>query len=323
MRKGVRSWIRRICKLAAVVAVAFWIGRQFILDLQDPRMELLTVRPLWLGLSALLYLIGLGFSAIYWYRLLWVFSQRPQLSIALRAHYISQFGKYIPGKLWVPIMRSALVAGPQVCLAVAFIATFYEVLTTMAAGVLLAAVVLAVDAFDVFGEMPTLLLIGSGPLAIFALLLFPIVLNRVVRRIGRRYEPVASLHLPTLRLSTLLEGLAITSFVWVSFGLSLWAMIQSVLKEAPPLDISSWAHYSAVMAIATVAGFLVVAVPAGLGVREWVVDRLLGPDLASIGVTAPVPGTTLIVLLLRITWTAGEVVVGAAFYWFPGLGRRF
>ena len=48
-------------------------------------------------------------------------------------------GKYLPGKAWALVLRATLIRGPEVRLSVAGLSSFYEVLTTMAAGVLLAA----------------------------------------------------------------------------------------------------------------------------------------------------------------------------------------
>src|SRR5262249_33775999 len=121
------------------------VGWQFWRDLHHEGLQALSVDPGWLVTSALLYLAGMGFSAWFWYRLLVTFGERPVLLAAVRAYYLSQLGKYLPGKAWALMMRGALVQGPDCKLGVALIATFYEVLTMMASGALIAAVLFVID----------------------------------------------------------------------------------------------------------------------------------------------------------------------------------
>src|SRR5262249_52896602 len=59
------------------------------------------------------------------------------------AYYIGHMGKYLPGKAWALFLRAALVRGPGVSPLLATATAFYEVLVTMSAGALLAAVFFA------------------------------------------------------------------------------------------------------------------------------------------------------------------------------------
>src|SRR5262249_42215369 len=105
-------------------------------------------RPGWLVASGILYLLGLAFAASYWYRLLRDLDQRPSVLAAFRAHYVGQMGKYLPGKAWALILRSSIVRGPRVRIGIAVMTSFYEVLTTMATGALLALVFFFVQVPD-------------------------------------------------------------------------------------------------------------------------------------------------------------------------------
>ena len=85
-----------------------------------------------------------------------------------------------------------------------------------------------------------------------------------------------------------MEGLVTTRAVWICFGFSLWAMIQGS-AAVQPLTVELWAMYTAIIALACVGGFVAVVVPGGLGVSEWVLDRLLAPELAATAVVAANP----------------------------------
>jgi uncharacterized membrane protein YbhN (UPF0104 family) len=128
-------------KVLLGLAIVVIIGRRFYLDLRDhPDLWQQPLRPGWLVLSGLLYLIGLAFSALCWHRLLLVLGQRVPFLVALRAYYIGHMGKYLPGKAWAVFLRASLVRGRGATPVLATVTGFYEVLVTMSAGALVAAV---------------------------------------------------------------------------------------------------------------------------------------------------------------------------------------
>jgi uncharacterized membrane protein YbhN (UPF0104 family) len=208
MRGKLRRWwplVKALLGLAILVAV----GRRFALDLQRPELWERPLRPGWLVLSGALYLLGMGLWAGYWRRLLGHLGARPPLGRALRAYYLGQLGKYLPGKAWAVLLRGELARGPaqpggEVGLGLALLTAFYEVLTTMTSGALVAAVLfglLGADAEAGLGgaalrqllrlEVPPGGVLGRGPATALALLLaaatglplLPPLFNRVARRL--------------------------------------------------------------------------------------------------------------------------------------------
>jgi glycosyltransferase 2 family protein len=317
MNERLRRWAWPLVKALLAVAIVGAVGWQFWGDLHREQLQQLSLQVPWLVLSALLYLAGLGFAAWYWYRLLVVFGERPALPAALRAYYLSQLGKYLPGKAWALMMRGTLICGPDVKLGVALIATFYEVLTMMAAGALLAAVLLALDPPALLSATVDPHWLGLFLAAVCGIPLLPAVFNRLVARLAKRFQRVESFRLPHLRALTLMEGLATTGVGWCLFGVSLWAMVHALLPDAPPLTWVVGGRYIAIQALAWVAGFVAVFVPGGFGVREWVLKELLGPELAGQGAAKVI----VIVLLVRLTGMAAELVVAAVIWWLPGPRR--
>jgi len=167
--------------------------------------------------------------------------------MVLRGYYIGHLGKYLPGKAWALLLRAAQVRPAGVSLGLATLTAFYEVLTTMAAGSLLAACL-----FAVFGEgagpglttdaLHSLLWleappegVGRGTAVMLALLLasatglplLPALFNRVAQRLtlpGREEgAPV-----PRIGLGQLAEGLVLTSVGWALLGLALLAALEGV-----------------------------------------------------------------------------------------------
>jgi uncharacterized membrane protein YbhN (UPF0104 family) len=301
------SWKRRawpILKALLAVAILLMVGRQFYNDLRDPKIAQIELRPGWLVLSGGLYLLGLGMSAAYWYHLLGVFGDQPSLGTALRAYFIGHLGKYVPGKAWALLLRANLISGPEVRLGIAILSSFYEVLTTMAGGALVAALVF----IFLPPEVPYLhwnpLLTGLVLLGLCGVPLLPGVFNHLVARLAARIQHVDNLRLPRLRFGTLLTGLAATSVGWALLGLGTWALWQGVLPEAPPLSAATWARFTAALSLAYVAGFLILVAPGGVGVREYFLLHLLAFTGAETFVAAAV-------LLLRLVWTSAELVLAA------------
>lgn len=300
-----RRWWKTLLKAGLALAILVFVGRQFYRDLQRPELAELTWRPGWLALSALCYLAGLGFSWWFWQRLLNHCGARPTLFTSFRAYYIGHLGKYVPGKAWALLLRGTLVQGPCVRLGTAILTAFYEVLTTMAAGALIAAVVFALEPPRVADLAWPPWLTGVLLLGLIGVPLLPMVFNFLVARLAAKLPSVQALDLPRLRLSTLLEGLGLTLLGWGLLGLGLWAMLQAALPDPPPLTAAIWLQVTAALALSYVAGFLALVMPGGVGVREFFLLQLLawaGPQ----GLIA------VAVLLTRLTWTAGELLLAAA-----------
>lgn len=332
-------------RAAFVVAVLAAVGWRFASDLRHPGLWERSFRPGWLAVAAVLYLLGLGCCPAFWFYLLRVLGQTPTVAGILRGYYIGLLGKYLPGKAWALFMRAALVRGPGVRLSVAVYTSFYEVLTTMSAGVLLAAgIFLALLPPTPPGagrpllryllgrgaaspEPPSrdgLVALAAGLLLAVGLPLIPGIFNRVVRGIAAfRRATSEGTPLPHVPARALPVGLAVAAVGWLLLGASLWAVIQSVLDRPEPWDVRLSLRYTGIVGIAYVAGFIILLVPSGLGVREFLLTVLLVPELARFvePEEAARPVAVLSVLILRLVWTGAEVLMAAAVYWLPDAGN--
>jgi glycosyltransferase 2 family protein len=298
--------------LAAVIIAA--VGRRFYLDLQDIDIDALALRPAWLMLSGSLYIAGLGFSAALWRRLLCAFGQRPGLFATVRAYYVGQLGKYVPGKAWALLLRSALLRGPEVHMGIAAITGFYEVLTSMGAGLLVAICISIFEPPAIPGLKWKPIYSGLLLLSLLGLPLVPAIFNRLVSRMAVRFRALDVPEFSSLRTSMLAEGLLLTSTGWLFMGGGLWASLQAVLPEPPGFTPELGLRCVAALSLAYVAGFLAVVLPGGIGVREVVLRELL------IGL-APPAHITLGVLVLRLIWTVADVLMAGVLYVLPLLPK--
>jgi hypothetical protein len=331
-----------VFKVVFRVAILVMIGRLFWRDLRNPDLWQHSIEWRWLVLSGMLYILGLGFSVVYWYRLLWSLGQRPGFAIAARAHYIGQLGKYLPGKAWALFLRANLARGPHVSLSVAILTSFYEVFVVMAAGALLSVVIFGLQAtndsvlvdWQALRQLLTLQPSASpvfdhkavAVLAVLMLLvvgipILPAVFNRLVKRLVPKWAEVDDAPVPRIQLTTVVQGLALGSGCWILFGASLWAVVRALVGESLSLTLDVWEHFTAYIALAYVAGFLIIIVPSGLGVREFFLTLFLVPEMLHLEAGSDIDSARrtalLAVVVLRLVWTALELVVVGFFYLLP------
>jgi glycosyltransferase 2 family protein len=329
------SKLRRVWPIVKAIlwlVILYLIGRQFARDLQRPELAQRPMHAGWLLFSGLLYILGLALSALYWDRLLGHLGARPPLGAALRAYYIGHLGKYLPGKAWALFLRSSLVRGHGVSIGLAALTSFYEVLTTMAAGVLVSAVLFAVLGTDAGAglnaetlrdllwlqqpgegglQRPVVVLMASLLFVAIVVPLHPSIFNRLAHRMSLPFRERDAAQLPHIRFIYLLEGLAIIAIGWLLLGASFAAALRGIVgAEWPLFDVRS-ARLPAIMGLSYVIGFVVLIAPGGLGVREFLLTLLLTPELVGVqgmGIEDARATVVLAVLVLRLVWTAAELL---------------
>jgi hypothetical protein len=341
MRSNSRRWLPW-SKALITTAILGFIGRQFYRDLSSESGRELWTRSFgfgWLAMAGVVYLAGLACSLAFWCRLLRRLKQHPSILSATRAYYIGQLGKYLPGKAWALFLRVALVRSPCVRGSVALAASFYEVLTTMASGAVLAAVVFATSGGRAGGDSRALwqlirleepsepgvsggafLSLSLGLALLLGMLVLPPVFNRLVRRVASPFDlgPDA---VPPIGWAGLLQGLLLTSACWFFFGLSLFAVLRGIGGEAVTWSWQSWWKDAGGTALAYVSGFVILLIPSGLGIREFFLRLFLIQTITSrMPMTEDAARATasLAVLVLRLVWTSAEVAIAALLYCLPG-----
>ena len=312
-----RLWA--VVKALVVAAVVIAVGWQFasILDKPDLWSHPPQPQPGWLAAAAALYLVGLGYSALFWYILLRARGQRPGVPATLRAFYVGQLGRYVPGKVVGLGLRARLLVGPGVRQSVAVLTVVYETLTTLAAGVLLGLAWFAIRApghADWVWRAVALL-------AVVGVVLLPAVFNRLAGRTARAFRTPDAPPLPRVRGKTLAAGLALTACGWLAQGGALWAVVESLTPGAWASPMEAWGRCAAYVALAYAAGFLVFAAPQGMGVRDFILQQFLAADLSrTLGPEQAAAAAVVAALVLRLLWTVLDVAAAAACYRLPGQG---
>jgi glycosyltransferase 2 family protein len=230
------------------------------------------IEPEWLVLSGFLYLLGVFPAAVYWYFVLHRTGQDVKFGESMRAYYISQLGKYVPGKWMVILLRRTLLHSPGAETTVVAASVFFETLTLLAVGSAMAA--LALVAWH--PNQTILILTAVGSTLLLGVPTVPAVFEWLIRALGvGKLNPTAGARFRQIEWPVIVAGWIGIALGWFLQGMALWAVLRGLgaTTEGPFYELSL--HTTAV-ALGVVAGFL-SQIPGGLVMREWVSGALIGP----------------------------------------------
>ena len=306
-----KKWVLAVEGALAVILVVA-VGWHFrnILKGIDPSELPLRLRPELLVPAGLLYLLAHLCWAAFWVRLLHFEGVPVSWGVGLRTYYVSQFGKYVPGKVLVPLMRIGMLrphGGHPVPVGVTAV---YETLTSMSAGALLAVLFL-----PALGVLPPE--VSKNTTLLFGVAALPIglgVLNKVAARIARKKRGPDARPLPAPSIFLLAQGLLHGACGYCLLAVSLGLTIRGLIPDAPAWSPEAYSVELAAVALSYVAGFVIVVAPGGLGAREIALKLALTPlFVGSFGDKAAALAVV-VALVLRLTWTVAEVVIGLLLY---------
>jgi glycosyltransferase 2 family protein len=277
------------------VAIAFWK------PLQQLMQHDLDINEGYLFYAGLAYVIGILFSATFWWLSLRSLDQKPEPLKLIWAFFLGHLAKYVPGKALVVLLRTVLVRGPHCRLEVAATTVVYETVVFMAVGALLAALVVLIggplgDHLNYYHV--AMLLAGAVPLMI------PPLFNAIMQRLTaplRKLPDGKHAPFPRLGFKILTLGVILQTCCSIMLGVSLAFVILSVRGDIVNEVWSMLPALVAKLAAATVLGF-VIPTPAGLGTREWAIMVLLQDQIG-------LDYAALVALVIRLTWLVTECLV--------------
>ncbi len=329
-RPRFKKWLLAAIKLA-VLGLLVWFLRDMLTQaLADLRKHTWHVQPAWLVLSGLCYFAGLMPVAVFWHRVMRSAGQEVGLFETIRAWWVSQIVKYIPGKAMVLVMRAGMLRNPKVEITVVTASVFVETLTMMAVGSFVSFVILlavhriqlaqlagSVHSFDQLAELlkhniVITLIAALGMFLVTGLPTYPPIMKWLVRLLGvGRFNAAAEHKLGAVPYSVYLGGWLTIALGWFLQGLGLWATLRSLDVSTSLADLPM---HTATVAMASVAGFLSL-IPGGAGVRELVQTELMVRDYGQ--------GPALVsTIIFRLVMLVAEVIVSSILYLSGPRGLR-
>ena len=292
-----------------VAGFVAWFCYQQLHKLEEKK-PVLTLQFEWLLPAGLLYLLAHTIWASYWVSLLHNQKVDVPWSRGIRSYFISQFGKYVPGKVWVIIIRIRMLGDQGISKPVVGVTATFEALTSMAAGAFLGMLLLPLLALEHTGlgwKIYLLIPLALMPLGVRAL-------NRLVAKIAEKQMPADSPAWPHVGIFMLVRGLFQASVGWCILGLSLWMTIEGLNPNATQWTWDYIGRLTAINCISYVAGFLFLFMPAGAGVRETLLAVLLGFELHPYLGDAATGFAFVVAVVLRLLWTVFELICAGLLY---------
>jgi glycosyltransferase 2 family protein len=275
---GRRRWLVIALQLLALAVLLGALGWAFRDAWDEAAPRLRNANPTDLALSLAVLTAYYLLFTVAWQWLLAALGLRIPYVLALQAEMASILAKYIPGTVWIPAARVAvlrrvgirdtpLILGSMVVEAglsgLAGILLFFASLTTVGVS-----------------AAPVLPLLGLALVAVIGL--HPRVFTPAARRVLR---PFGASELPPLRYSILLGVLAYYCFTWLVGGTAVFFLLRAVGGDP---DVSEIPYLGGVSAVAAIAAFLSLITPSGLGVREasmYGLLRAVAPAGVALGAT--------------------------------------
>lgn len=191
-----------------------------------------------------------------WRRILTGWKAYLPFGIAARIWFVSNLGKYIPGKVWSIAAMSVMAREHAVSPMAAAGSSILIQLVTVATGIALV-LVTGIQAIDQPGVAVVITVILAAGIASI-----PAVLPRLARVAGNLTG--RSIEIPPLPARTLWLSVARSLVSWIAYGIAFQFFVSGVLGSAAGATTS----YIAVYAASYIIGFLALFAPGGVVVRE-------------------------------------------------------
>ncbi len=273
--------------LATAVALAAWQIQQRWQSVSESfRQAAWDPDPALLVLSALLLFCGLAANPLGWILVSRDLGVRTPPYRLASAWYASQLGRYIPGKIWLFAGRIGFLKSEGLSLPRAAAAAVWEVLASFASVGLVALPAILLAGGELPAALRTAAAAGSA-----ALLLLPLL--GPVQRFAFRLKKIDGF--TGVRFSTSLRAVSAYSVAWVLRGLSVWLWISGLGLEVR----SVWTAVAAAP-LSWLAGYIVVFVPGGIGIREAATAAMCDGGSGLAPVIAAVFGQTLLMAAFEV-----------------------
>ena len=297
---GSSRWVQwsRLAGIAIGIAGILFVSRTLLSNRREVAEAAANARPLLLLAAGGLGMLGMVGMGLVWRVALRILGADLGAASSLRAYFVGQLGKYVPGGVWAIMGRGEWARSEGVPGPVAYGSVVLSIGSTYLAAILLAVgllpwagpVAAAADRrfLAVLGLLPLGLALAH-PRAIEAIL-------RVLRRITHRQMVVIA---PSWSQSLGLVVRLLPS--WLLLGATSVAISLGLGYQGSYLDIIF------ASTVSWIIGFLALPVPGGVGVRESVFVALT-PGLPA-GIAATVAVIARLVFIVVDTTAAGATTL--------------
>lgn len=253
----------------------------------------LTFNPIFLIISFILLGLSHILASIGWNLILKLLKSNIPQKSASGIYFISQLGRYIPGKVWYILGRVGMTRKFNIPKRIIILSGFLELVLVMASASII--FLLALIFFPIIPEIQNYLPYLTTLIILILIGIHPKSLNLILKILKKTEIKIKLSYLK------ILLTLLFFTVVWLIKGIAFYYLISSITI----LDISNLFWIISVFSISWVIGYLILITPGGIGAREGLIIYLLTPLF-------PLPLTIAISLLTRIWMIITEFTLSIA-----------
>src|SRR3989440_3993887 len=301
-RHGVQKIGKRVMQIGLPIIILALVVYQVKKNWADLTAYTFQLNPWLLALAFLGFMLQELSYGLIWRTVLERLGSDLGLRTCLRIYLASEFVRYIPGNVWHVLTRILWVGKYGVSRPVAFASMAIELITKLAAGILVFSISLLF--WQDIGKVGSLLrgslldILGVASIIALFIGLHPRILNGVLNWALRRMkrEPIQL----TLRYSHILFITLAWCVSWIVAGTAFYILLLALWPAAP---FVAWPICIGIYAIAWDIGFVSFITPSGLGIREAAIVALF-----ALALPLPAGLASIMALLSRLVSTLAEVV---------------
>lgn len=298
--KNNRWW--RIAQVVAVAAVLVYVARRIASqwgEIAALPQSIVVNWPL-VAASALIVLCSYVVLIWTWQHTVRAWGEQIGFRDASRIWFVSNLGRYVPGKVWqigaMGLLAQRVGVSPVAAVGSSLVISIVNILAGIAIAVVFG---VGVTGEAEWWAMPLIGVLVAGLVA--APWILPIVVRAAAVALRREIQP------PKLPHSAIWKAALGCGVAWLLYGIAFRLLHVSLLGQGT----GDLARSTAAFTGSYIAGFLALPMPGGLGVREDFLQRFL----IQFGIAAGAEAW-LIVLASRAWLTILEVLPGLAFLVF-------
>jgi hypothetical protein len=299
------SWWKKAVGAAVAGVIMFFIIRSLVSGLKE--LDSLELRVSVWRIAGSFAILGVLFSAYgrIWQYILGKLGYGIGFGRSMRIWFLSQAGRYIPGKVWFALGRIYLCERAGIPRAVGTVATGLELVLVLGSAIVVFGLASALS--PMLARQEYMWGLWLVPLIVAGV--HPRIIRAILAKLKREPGDFSLAYADTLKL------LGLYMVCWCIYGLGFYLIGTSLeLAGTPPVFRSAGpgvvSEMVGINALSWAGGLLSVVTPAGLGVREGISGLLLAgvvdkpypsliPLVARLWVTIAELGTLGLVLLVR------------------------
>lgn len=294
MKKRYTSWRKPIFVMGLSLGGVLFLQQVWEIYAATGWGRLHLSQPAWLWVALSCVTVAYFVQMLSWSLIMQYRGVSPGLSLTVRGYFLSFLPRYIPGSIWGYWSRSEWLK--QYCGITYTDSALASVLETLA---------LVLTATSVAGSWLALRLEGFGGLALgiaaVGMLLFTwLGLPGLVFWLEQLRSGSRSYRASPVAFRAWSAAIVLYLILWILHGGAIYSIIQAVLFD-PLVDFPGAIF---VMSSAWLIGFIAVAVPAGIGVRELTLATLLSSQFGLLAWQAGLVAVAarLVVIVAEVEW---------------------